>query len=232
MNSRVQAETEVAAGLGRAHALDLLDHASESIAQHAPRAGDAAQALFEGELDAFLPDVVDVGEADHVSSHLTERIVASVLALQVHAGHADRLHRFGQVRRHVAFQIDEFARAALCDDALQVLQIQPQQGSQLLPAVSRRGELARIGPDGIHRRGDGQRHAVAIEDLAAVRGNRHHAQVAGVALTDEKVLLRVLEVHRPPQQAGGDHQQQQPDEQPTARKASSLCVLHAALLMG
>ena len=51
----------------------------------------AGQPVVEGELEAFLALVVDVGEAEQVPGHFARRVVAAVLAQRVHAGDAERL---------------------------------------------------------------------------------------------------------------------------------------------
>jgi hypothetical protein len=45
-----------------------------------------ASQLSNVELGAFLPDVIDAGEAQHVSRYFTGRVVATVLARQIDAG--------------------------------------------------------------------------------------------------------------------------------------------------
>ena len=53
----------------------------------------AGQPVVEGQLGAFLPLVVDVGETQHVTHHFARRVVAVVFAHQVHAGQVQLAHR-------------------------------------------------------------------------------------------------------------------------------------------
>src|SRR3569623_552223 len=74
-----------------------------------------------------------------------------------------------------------------------------------LPLAARREEIAWIGPDGIDRRTDRERLAVAVGDHAAVRGHAHHAELPRIALPLQKLLVQELQIDRAPHEAAHRH---------------------------
>ena len=69
-----------------------------------------AEPVIEGQLRALLAVVVDVGEAEHVPGHFAGRIVAAVLARQVHAGDAPAARTLARVGGlQAARQVQELA---------------------------------------------------------------------------------------------------------------------------
>ncbi len=134
-----------------------------------------------------------------MGSHLAERIVTPVLALKVHAGHARLLHLARKPRRHLTLQIHELPLAPLREQALELPEIEAQQCCELAPATRLGGQLAGICPHRVHRRADRQWLTVPIENFSTVGGNHLDAQMAGVALANQKVLVGVLQIHRAPQ---------------------------------
>ena len=123
LHAQVDAGAQVLSGARRLDALDVLDRAAEAVAHHALRARLAAEPLVVGELEPFLADVVDVGEAEQVPGDFARRIVAPVLAQRVHAGDAERLDP-GRVRRaHVAREEDELAVEVARDAAREPLRV-------------------------------------------------------------------------------------------------------------
>ena len=91
---------EVAARARGADAVHVLHDAAVAILDDALRAVFAGEPVIERELEAFLPRVVDVGEAEHVPRHFARGVVAAVLAHQIHARNAERLDllRLGRLR--------------------------------------------------------------------------------------------------------------------------------------
>ena len=81
----IQAELHVVAVQRRHGGVLVLDDAAHAVAQHLALAVLALQVTLEGQLDAFLPLILQVGEAHHVRTGLALRVLTAVLALLVHA---------------------------------------------------------------------------------------------------------------------------------------------------
>jgi len=69
----------------------------------------AVQQLIEAEFQALLALVIDSRESDHMAGYFARRIIAAILAQQVHAGNAQRLDARRLFRRHMTLQIEKFA---------------------------------------------------------------------------------------------------------------------------
>jgi hypothetical protein len=78
----VDRQREIAAFDRLADVRGVLDDAAEPILDHAPAAGLACEPILVRELDAFLPAIVHVRDADQMRSQIAGRIVAAVFALQ------------------------------------------------------------------------------------------------------------------------------------------------------
>jgi hypothetical protein len=90
----------------------VADGVAAAVAQDLPPAFASGQPVLVGALDAFLPEIVDIGEADHVRGDFARRVVAAEFAPQMQPGHAhggdpDRL-----LRRHRAPHAEFAARLA------------------------------------------------------------------------------------------------------------------------
>ena len=163
---------------------------------------------------------------------LAQGIVAPVLALKVYAGYARLLDLTRQLRCHVALQIHELPPAPFRQQALQLSQVETEQPRQLGPAAGLVCQLTGICPHRVHRCADSQRLTVTIENSAPVSRNRLHPQMASVALADQKILVRVLQIHRAPQEPAGDDQQKHHHQPAPAGKTRLTIALHTHLLMG
>ena len=69
----VDRQRQVVAVVRLAHRPDILDHPPEPVADHPAAARAPGQFRVAREFDAFLADVLDVGEADHVRERLALR---------------------------------------------------------------------------------------------------------------------------------------------------------------
>ena len=90
LDAQVDRQHQVAARAHGADLLDVLHDVAVAILDHALGAVLARQPVIERQLQAFLALVVDAGEADDVPGHFARRVVAAVLAHQVHAGNVQR----------------------------------------------------------------------------------------------------------------------------------------------
>ncbi len=167
LDAAVDGEGEVAAGLRGAQQVDVADDVAAAVADHALGAGAAAQPFVEGELQAFLALVVDVGEAEHVRERVALRIEAPVLALARHAGQAEREDPARLVGIDAALEIDEFLARALRELAREHVDGYAQGLGERGQPVGRLQHFLRVGPDRFDRRGHRQRLAVAVGDHAA-----------------------------------------------------------------
>jgi hypothetical protein len=88
LDAPVDAERQIAPGTRGADTFDGFDHRMLAVLDHALGTGLSAQPFVVGQLQPFLTDVVDVGEAQYLRGDLTIGVIAAVFALQ---GHARRL---------------------------------------------------------------------------------------------------------------------------------------------
>src|ERR1043166_7896704 len=140
--------------------------------------------------------------------HFAGRIVAAVLALQKQPGKIERHYPAGLLGRQLPLQIHEFA-PGLVQALAQLACVELEQARQLL-------ELRRIdvgvggaGPYRFHGRADGERFAVAVGNLAAMRAHLDHAAVTRCALLLQKVVVQSLQVDGPCQQSEHPREQHQ-----------------------
>ena len=101
--------------------------------------------------------------------YFTRRIVAAVLAQQIHARNAQRLDVRRLLGRHMAHQIQKFAIEIAGDSAREGLLVFLERSAELRQLIDVVVELLRVDPDAIHRRADRQRLTVAVGDRAAMR---------------------------------------------------------------
>src|SRR3569832_2643814 len=114
--------------------------------------------------------------------HFSCRVITAIFALCLYSGDAEREVLFRDRGRHVTLLIDEFAVGVVLDTRLLPGTIDIEGLGELLPLAARLEEIAWIGPDGIDRRTDRERLAVAVGDHAAVRGLADHAVMPRIAL--------------------------------------------------
>ena len=87
LDAQVDAGDQVAAGVRRADAFDVLDRAAETILNDALGAGLRAEPAVVRQLQSFLSDVVVLlGEAEQMAGDFARRIEALIFAQQVNAG--------------------------------------------------------------------------------------------------------------------------------------------------
>ena len=144
------------------------------------------QVLLEGELDAFLAAVFDVGEADDVRRGLAFGVAALVFAHLVHALDAERQHLLGQLLVDLAAQPDEVrAVVELGRELLGAHAEQPRQLRRAAPASASRS-FGIAHSDGVGTL-SGEDQAVAVGDAAAAGGQLERARIAHLALLLEEV---------------------------------------------
>src|SRR6185369_9138469 len=91
LDAQVERQHEVASRAHRADFLDVLHDIAVTILDHALGAVFTGEPVVEGELETFLPLVVDTGESDDVTRDLASRVITAVLAHQIDAGNSERL---------------------------------------------------------------------------------------------------------------------------------------------
>src|SRR6185436_9842933 len=191
----VDRQREIAAVLGGADRLHVLDDAAVAIADHAPAAGLAPQGVLMRELDAFLARVVDPGKADYVSGYFTAGIVAPIFDVLVNALEAELLHRRRGLGSDLALEVDEVARA-IAQTLVELDLLHREQRGELAPLAVAGIDVAGNCPHRFHRRRHRERFAVAIEHAPARGRNLHHARIARLALLLQEVGLHRLQPHR------------------------------------
>src|SRR4051812_8752544 len=215
----VDREDEVAPILSRADRLNVLYDAAQAVFPDAARSGRSREMGLEGQLDALLAGIVHAGEADKMRRHFAARIVAAELAVLIDPPQAERGDRIPRIRRHLALQIDKVA-CRFVELLLQLANLDAEQRGEL--AALRGGELnvPRNRPDRLHRRGDRQRVAAAVDDPAARRRNLEEARIARVTLALQELGFERLEIERAPseeREACGErrkHEPRSPDREP------------------
>ncbi len=131
-----------------------------------------------------------------MAGHFARRVVAPVLALQVHAGDPERLDAGRLLGRHGAFEIQELAIEVAGDAARQHLLILFQRLGEPRKLIDVVVQLLRVDPHAVDRRTDGQGFAGAVRDGAAMRGDLDHPHRAVVALLGEKPVIDQLQLDR------------------------------------
>src|SRR5262249_15621075 len=123
----------------------------------------------------------------------------AVFAILEEARYVQRGDPLGRLGGDLSLEEDEITGSvgeALLDLGLGHLE-QRREARELPPAGMR---LTRDRPDRPHRRADGERLAVAVQNAAAVRRNLHHAAVARFALRLQEIVVQALEVDRAAEQ--------------------------------
>jgi len=109
--------------------------------------------------------------------------------LQIDARQIQRHNLLRQTRADMALEIHELAIAAAGQNALQLVDIQIQNFRQARQFIACRDQLLRIGPHRIDRRAYRQRLAEAIGNHAAMGGQGNYAQVTGITLLLQEILV-------------------------------------------
>ena len=178
--------------------------------------------MIEGELEPLLAGVVHVGEAEQVAGDLPGGVVAAVLARGVHARDAERLDLRGLGRLAVPGEIEELAVEVARDAARELLAVESERLGEARNLIRGGGQLGRVHPDRVHRRGDRQRLPVAVGDGAAVRDDLQHAREARVALLGEEAVIDELQVHGPVDECEGAGSQQAEQQRAPASGTSPV----------
>src|SRR5690606_24323575 len=97
---------------------------------------DAGQAVLRRELDAFLPDALDIGETDDMRHDFALRIVALGFLAGMDAVDVQLCDLVGDFRLDLALEINE--AAVRIEPAVQIALAQTKQASQFAQLVRRR----------------------------------------------------------------------------------------------
>ena len=176
----------------------------------------ALQPFVVGQFQPFLADVVDIRETHQVRGHLAGGVEASVFLADLDALQTKRTHLVGDRGVQAAPNPDEALLCFLGQAPLHGVRIGLQDARQLLDAFRLLQQAARVGADRVDGRAYRQRLAVAVENVAARRGNPGVAQEAVVAFVLQVRGVDDLQVHGARDQ--GDRTQQ--DDQQEAVKAA------------
>ena len=229
LQAQVQGKMQVLAALRRAQIGEVAQGAARAVAQHALRSGRARQRGVEGEFDALLADIVDVRAPDDMGRGLPGRVETMRRAANVDARDVQRRHFLGDMRRHPARQIGEaptFDRSA----SRQQLGRDVQRVAKPRQVAAREARQPRVGPHVVHRRADGQRLAVAVEDHAAMHGDVHYAHRARFALAAQEVALGGQREERAARRHAAQGQQKQGQHHVVAPRPARLAAAPLALV--
>ena len=108
------------------------------------------------------------------------------------ARQAERLDALRLIGRDAARKINKIAIEAGAHAARERAAVDAEQGRQMRQLGEAACEHRRVGPDGIDRRADRERLAVAIGDAAAMRDDARHAREPHVALLREEPMVHEL----------------------------------------
>src|ERR1700723_1719899 len=128
---QVDAGGEIAARPRRADAFDIFNVPAVRVLYDTFRTVFAVQQLIEAKLQAFLALIIDGGESHDMPRHLARGGVTTVLAQQGHAGNSQGFDVRRLLRRHVPFQVQEFAVEVAGDAAGQGLLVLLERLAQL-----------------------------------------------------------------------------------------------------
>ena len=135
-----------------------------------------------------------------MGGHLAVRVVTAVFALQINAGRAERLDLGGDLRPHVALEIDELPAGAAGKAPQEGIGVRAQDTGQRRQIGPRRDQRLGVGPDGVHGRAHRQGFAVAVQDHAAVGRDGDHPQVTRLALALQELAVEHLQIQGAPDQ--------------------------------
>ena len=161
---------------------DVLDDVPHPVLDHATHARRAGQHLLVAQLDAFLPFVLDVREADQVSGDLAFRIEALVFVALIDAGNVERGDLVRDVDRHLTLDVDE--TLVFRQLHAQFLRRHAEELAELVDLVGIEIVRHRVGnrPDRAHGQARREHRLVTVENLAARRRQIDRALVAAFAL--------------------------------------------------
>ena len=94
--------------------LHFLYRAAQSVFNHAFPSRYALQPVVVGQFQAFLADVIDIGESDHVHSHFSRWIEAAIFFLQKNALDVQRPDLGSNIGIEATAQPHEFFARTLC----------------------------------------------------------------------------------------------------------------------
>ena len=169
LDAGVDRQRQIGAVLRLTTRADLLDDPTEVVLDHAPAARLACKALLLRQLEAFLPDIFHVGEADHVGDGLAFRIVALVFIALMDSGDLQGRDPAGHLGFDLPLQIDIVL--VLGQLAIELATVDAQQSGQPELLLGCRDDIVGVSPDRLGRQTAGQHRARAVDDLAADRWN-------------------------------------------------------------
>lgn len=181
-----------------------------TVTQDLALARAPGQPVLVGALDAFLPFVVHIGEAHHLRSDRTRRIVTAVFApqrqaRQPHGGDLDGLLRSNGTAHA------EFAARFVRQDFCQLRRRNLEHSGQMRALVCRQIEFGRARPQGFDWRTDRQQLTVAVGHLPTVRRQRKVAIGHRIALALQIIGIETLQIEGAP----GHHRQPGSSRPPT-----------------
>ncbi len=142
----------------------------------------------------FLPDVAVAGEAQDVAHRVAARIEPAVFGLVVNALDLERGDAGGDFRRDLLRE--EYEIAAVVELLGKRLRRRLERECEQRPLVRRHLDLSGKGPDRLHRRGDRERLAGAIDDAAAMGRHLDLAAVARAPLLLQERVVDPLQIQR------------------------------------
>ncbi len=215
--------------MGVAGFAGVLDHAAEAVGDHAARALLALKQILELELDAFLADVLEVGETDYLGRRFAFRVLAAEAGFLIDPLDAECPNLLGDILADLPAQPDE---AGVVVEAVADLGgSHVEQLAQLGQLLGGGLEFARIEPDRWRRHAGGQDLTVAVEDAPPACWHLIGVDVAALALLEEEVGADGLDIDRPADhhreaQSGGQHQQAGTPQRGLGRQQRTVRILH------
>ncbi len=209
----------------RFDAFDTFDGPAEPVLENALGARLTGQPVIECEFQAFLPGIVDIGEADEVPGDLTGRVVSPVLPLNIDARQLQREHVCGLLRSDMAFEVQELLIHASRDASHQQLRVEPENFRKTGHAIDGRGKLSRIRPDTVDGRADRQWFSVPVGDRAAVCRDLLGSQMPRVGFAIEKIFIDDLQENGPSEEGTGEDQKECCDKAQSQHKPLRCLIL-------
>ena len=197
LQAQIDAERDVLAEARCGDVLQITDGRAEPVLEHDLAPVLAAQQIVESQFDAFEAAVVNVGDTHHVGGGLGAQIVAPVLFAEVQALDPQGADALRSRPRKPPLQIDESLVRMAVQMVGQLRRIPAQQGCQAVDVGAAQRSLARVAPDGHHRRADRQRLVQPVVYDAPAGRDDDFAHRAGVPLILQEVLVQQSQVNHP-----------------------------------
>ena len=191
----VDAELQIAPVNRRHLFANRLHHTAPAILDDPARARAPGQLLIKGELNAFLANVLNIGEAHHMRCGLALGVLALVLLALVNALDSQGHHFLGHAQIHLPLEPDE-ALVFVGQPLVQLGHRQLEQTSQLFESVRVTFHVFWHGPNAGCWDAGRQDQAIAVQHPATVGRQVERSGKTHGPLLLKKIIFNDLDMNR------------------------------------